>query len=301
MTDIPDSKKEYSASSIAKELGLNTQDIFQKLLELKYIIRNGETWDLTPVGKNKGGHYKESTYGRFIAWPETIIRDLNGSPVEQESKTITATAIGKQLDISAGRINSIFSELGWITKDLKGWQITDLGKRLGGIQSRDQTSGVPYVRWPEAIVKNRLLVNSVNEAKGETTSQEISHATTAGTETIEFRDKFKAECRAQDGHYVRSKAEVIIDNWLYVSKTVHAYERKLPIEEDLYCDFYIPTGKVYIEYWGSEEEHYLARKAKKLEIYKKYNLKLIQLSDKDVFNIDDVLPKKLLEFGIITE
>ena len=47
-----------------------------------------------------------------------------------------------------------------------------------------------------------------------------------------------------------SKAEMLIDNWLYMAEIVHAYERKLPIEEDVYCDFYIPKGKVYIEYWG---------------------------------------------------
>jgi hypothetical protein len=39
----------------------------------------------------------------------------------------------------------------------------------------------------------------------------------------------------------------------------------------------------------------------KLEIYKKYNLKLIQLTDKDVQNLDDTLPRLLLEFGIKTE
>ena len=49
-----------------------------------------------------------------------------------------------------------------------------------------------------------------------------------------------------------------IDNTLYEYWLVHAYERKLPVEEDVYCDFYIPTGKVYIEYWGYEnDEKYL--------------------------------------------
>tara|TARA_R110000787_G_scaffold55239_2_gene127641 strand:- start:5078 stop:5230 length:153 start_codon:yes stop_codon:yes gene_type:complete len=36
---------------------------------------------------------------------------------------------------------------------------------------------------------------------------------------------------------------MLIDNWLYMAETVHAYERKLPIEEDVYCDFYIPTRR----------------------------------------------------------
>jgi very-short-patch-repair endonuclease len=145
------------------------------------------------------------------------------------------------------------------------------------------------------------LINSISEARGESSKIEEPKNHASPAESTEFRDKFRPELRAQDGHYVRSKSEIIIDNWLYVSKTVHAYERKLPIEEEMYCDFYIPTGKVFIEYWGSEDEKYLARKAKKLEIYKKYGFKLIELTDKDVFNLDDVLPRKLLEYDVPIE
>lgn len=75
--------------------------------------------------------------------------------------------------------------------------------------------------------------------------------------------------------------------------------RKLPIEEDVYSDFYIPTGKVYIEYWGYEnDQKYLARKQKKIELYKKYCFNLIELQDKEVQNLDDVLPRLLLKYGV---
>ena len=43
---------------------------------------------------------------------------------------------------------------------------------------------------------------------------------------------------------------------------------------------------------------YAARKAKKQAIYEKYNLKLIELADEDVASLDDVLPRKLLKFGV---
>ena len=103
-----------------------------------------------------------------------------------------------------------------------------------------------------------------------------------------------------DGHWVRSKAEALIDNWLYMSEVVHAYERSLPVEEELYCDFYIPEGKVYIEYWGLEADpKYQARKQQKLEIYKKYGFNLIELNDDHVKNLDDHLPKLLLKFNVI--
>jgi len=116
----------------------------------------------------------------------------------------------------------------------------------------------------------------------------------------DMRKNFKApEFRTEDGHYVRSKAEMIIDNWLYNKNITHAYEKRLPIEENLLSDFYIPLGKVYIEYWGYENQpKYLARKKTKQELYKKYEFNLIELQDKDVQNLDDILPTKLLKFGI---
>jgi very-short-patch-repair endonuclease len=100
----------------------------------------------------------------------------------------------------------------------------------------------------------------------------------------------------EDGHKVRSRAEQMIDNWLYHQGIVHAYERKAPIEDDLYCDFYIPKGKVWIEYWGLEDEKYIKRKEAKKKIYKKNGMKLIELNDKDIEKLDDVMPAKLREF-----
>ncbi|MUK87772.1 hypothetical protein GMD78_05065 [Ornithinibacillus sp. L9] len=92
---------------------------------------------------------------------------------------------------------------------------------------------------------------------------------------------------------------MLIDNWLYMSEIIHAYERKLPIEEGVYTDFYLPVGKVYIEYWGLENDpKYQKRKEEKLKIYEKYGFNLIEIQDWDIQNLDDILPKKLLKIGI---
>jgi hypothetical protein len=218
-------------------------------------------------------------------------------------KLLTATAIGRIFEIPGGRINLLLSELGWIAKDINGWQVTELGKRLGGLQSKDKISGVPCVRWPEGIVSNKMLVTSVCEAKGEVSPPIEAEPLPVAPDGLEFREKFEGNLRADDGHYVKSKAEVIIDNWLYHSRITHTYERKLPIEEAQYCDFFINSGKgVYLEYWGYEADpKYLSRKEKKRETYKKYGLQLIELTDREIENLDDVLPRKLLEFGISTE
>jgi len=108
-----------------------------------------------------------------------------------------------------------------------------------------------------------------------------------------FRDKFRAKYRTEDGHRVRSKSEQAIDNWLYHKEIIHAYERRVPIEEDLFSDFFIPKGKVWIEYWGLEDKEYLKRKELKKALYKKYKKSLIELTDKDIANLDDILPRKL--------
>ena len=99
---------------------------------------------------------------------------------------------------------------------------------------------------------------------------------------------------------MRSNAELLIDNWLYTSGIAHAYERQLPIEEDLFCDFYIPEGKVYLEYWDPQENTLsFGTKKTKLEIYQKHAFNLVELTDDLIKNLDDFLPKVLLKFKII--
>jgi hypothetical protein len=153
--------------------------------------------------------------------------------------------------------------------------------------------------WPDNILTNKNLTSVFKEVT--VIEQPLPQTTKEATKTTNdnFREKFPATLRTKDGHMVRSRAEVIIDNALYDYKLAHAYERKLPIEEDLYSDFFIPTENVYIEFWGMEDDpKYAERKKVKIEIYKKYDFKLIELNDSDISNLDDHLPKKLLKYGI---
>ena len=127
---------------------------------------------------------------------------------------------------------------------MKGWVVTEQGLKQGAIQSEGSRSGVPYVRWPETITQSSLLLTSINDITGSNPPLLISPNDTNTVSTaMEFKEKFEAKHMATDGHYVRSKAEVMIDNWLYIAEIVHAYERNLPIEENVYCDFYIRTDK----------------------------------------------------------
>lgn len=219
---------------------------------------------------------------------------------------LTATQLGEKLEISSTKLNKVLAELGWIEAARKGWIPTIQGKKLRAEQREHHQSGRPFVLWPESILSSRILTNSIGELAGKsmdlsvTTKQISTSENSSGLR--EKLDKFKPTHRAMDGHWVRSKAEGLIDNWLYMSGIAHAYERLLPVEEELYCDFYIPSGKVYIEYWGMENDpKYKTRKEAKKEIYSKYSFNLIELNDEHIQNLDDYLPKMLLKFNVIVD
>lgn len=226
------------------------------------------------------------------------------APLKSTLPFLNSTQLGERLGVSSQKTNQVLAELGWVSRDRKGWVATAQGLKLLAEQREHHQTGVPFVIWPEAILSSRILRNTVAELTGEKSVQEQAprNASAEGTTPTptSFRDKFTPTHRTTDGHWVRSKAEALIDNWLYMSGIVHAYERQLPVEEDLYCDFYLPEGKVYIEYWGLEDDpKYRARKEAKRAIYAKYNFSLIELNEDHIKNLDDHLPKLLLKHNII--
>ena len=291
-------KKLISASALAKKMSIKKYELDELLLAAKYIVKDGDKFKLTDLGKQNSGEVKShQRFGEYIAWDENI--EIPNKLITQGKEYFSSTKIATKYNLSARKINMILSEIGFIEKYLKGWTISTLGSKSGGIQKENLKNGIPYVEWNESIFENSAFLAIIKEVQGdagESTQENIDNSKDSN-----FREKFIAKHRATDGHMVRSKAEMLIDNWLYMAEIVHAYERKLPIEEEVYCDFYIPTGKVYIEFWGLENDpKYAKRKEIKKEIYKKYGFKLIELTDKEVFNLDDVLPRMLLKFGVQT-
>jgi hypothetical protein len=186
--------------------------------------------------------------------------------------------------------------------DKKG-KLTKEGIKIGGEYKKYK--GTEYISWNDkekllSCLNNKSFFNKVFGSSKNQPSTKQKVKTTKVNTTNDIRKKYDTlEYRTEDGHYVRSKAELIIDNWLYNKAIVHAYEKKLPTEENLLSDFFIPQKNIYIEYWGYEnEDKYLKRKKIKQKIYKKYDFNLIELNDSDIQNLDDVLPKLLLKFGI---
>ncbi|MBK9073946.1 MAG: glycerol kinase [Flavobacteriales bacterium] len=284
-----------STSSLANEMDIPGKELFDKLHGLGLITRNGDKWVLTTMGRNKGGQTRTNPkFGEYIVWPE----DIDFEERSSRGKYLNATAIGKEFGISPHRMNPIMAELGWLEKNVSGWTITKLGQTIGGRQMEHE-SGSTYAVWPASILQNKRLLDVVRPSV-EPVKPEPNGTSLAGPG---FREKFEAKLRTTDGHYVRSRSELVIDNWLYTYGIVHAYERQLNIAEECYCDFYIPpvAGRqaVYIEYWGMEDDpKYADRKKKKLELYRKNEIPLIELAGDDINNLDDVLARKLLKYNI---
>ena len=112
----------------------------------------------------------------------------------------------------------------------------------------------------------------------------------------DFRKKWQAAYRCEDGHYVRSKNEQLVDNWLYHHNICHAYELLVVDKrngKEYINDFYLPQYKLFIEVWGLETPEYLRRKEQKIEVYRANNLKLLQMTDKEIKSLDDFLRRSL--------
>ena len=68
--------KYLSATALSKEIGISSKDLTYKIEKLKWIEKKNEEWVLTSLGKSKGAEMKKGQYGDYIAWPETIIKEI---------------------------------------------------------------------------------------------------------------------------------------------------------------------------------------------------------------------------------
>lgn len=68
--------KFLSATALSKEIGISSKDLSYKIEKLKWIEKINDEWVLTNLGKSKGAQMKKGQYGDYIAYPETIIKEL---------------------------------------------------------------------------------------------------------------------------------------------------------------------------------------------------------------------------------
>lgn len=116
---------------------------------------------------------------------------------------------------------------------------------------------------------------------------------------IDDAKRTEPDVECDDGiNKVRSKDEKIIDDWLYHHGIEHEYEKKLPFNS--WCDWYIKSDDIYIEYFGFDSYNNNIQKIKsKIRKYKNNNLELIDLYPKDLKNIDKNLSDRLGRFNVL--
>ncbi|OIR15990.1 hypothetical protein GALL_34940 [mine drainage metagenome] len=238
----------------------------------------------------------EEPAASYVAIPKPVSSDANGG-------VLNSTSLGEKFNLSAKQMNRVLLDLGWIEKDGTGWRPSGLGEKLQAKRLIHSRSGTPFVQWHQDICKSRILQNAVNELlsielEPLSVAQPPQIAEEAADKPEGFREKFPPTIRASDGHMVRSRGEAMIDALFYENRIVHAYERLVPVEQAMYCDFYLPEYDLYIEFWGMESNpKYRARKTKKLEIYRQNGLRLLEVKDEHINNLDDYLISQLVKFG----
>ena len=224
-------------------------------------------------------------------------------PQDATNAFLNSTSLGERFNLDAKQINRVLLDLGWVERDGRGWKPSELGEKLKAKKNLHSKSGIPFVLWHQDICKSRILQNAINEIlsieiEPLSVAQPSQISEEAADKTEGFREKFLPTIRASDGHMVRSRGEAMIDAMFYENRIVHSYERLVPVEQAMYCDFYLPEYDLYIEFWGMESNPiYKARKEKKLEIYRQNGLRLLEVKDVHINNLEDYLISQLIKFG----
>ena len=158
----------------------------------------------------------------------------------------------------------------------------------------------------EYLSKNKKSIDEEATPEVKTDDGNIIHEeTSAKDEILDYRRVYPMNFRCKDGHYVRSKSEKMIDDYLFERRYVHVYEKKVINEEkdeEYYPDFFILVKngnselEIYLEFFGLEDdEKYVATEKKKLDYYKSKNYDVIEVREKNIGNLEDYLDSEILK------
>jgi len=272
------SEKHISTTALARQLHKESKELFVLLAQGGWMVKVDNHWQLTEKGKFEGGIYiNHPKYGEYIAWPESIqdhplLRLLPEAP-------LSATHLGNKVELPARLINLLLAERGWIKKHIRGWLLTPRGKAIGGEQHSSEQTGVPYVTWPETLLDNPLFIAAVAQING---------------------TSFQHSARTLNGFAVNSKEALLVANWLYLAGISYGHTYELRVgNEKVNADFFVPELQVCIDIWSDDDNAaVLAEKLNRQEFYKKYTYDFIELHDETILQIDEVLAKQLLHFGL---
>ena len=284
-----------STSALARKLGLPVQQLFATLKDYDWIQRHEDAWLLTNKGEFEGGGYVDSKrYGRYIVWPDSLVDHPLLSAIESNQRVSAAQLRRYFPKLHPRQINRALAELGLQLHSILGWELTELGKQLGGQQEESESSGAFYVTWPHEIIDHPVIHRELE-------AQSLAGELAGGDEPADdlFAPAALTDLVGIDGHALETQLELKVCNWLYLAQLAHAHQRALPVEELLYADFYLPAARAYIECWDEEEPpERLTLKLKKKDVYREQGLRVIEVNAGDMERLDEVLGRALLEYGI---
>jgi hypothetical protein len=271
------------------------------LRDYGWIERHSDSWTLTNKGEFEGGSYQNSRrYGRYIVWPESLDQHPLVQAIESNQRITAAGMRRYYTRMHPRQINRALAELGLQLHSILGWELTALGKSLGGQQEESDNTGAYYVTWPHEIVDHPVVHRELSLQSNH--KQEADPAQSEAPESDLFASEENPEpvvLRGVDGHILTSTLELRVCNWLYMAQLVHAHQRALPTQELVCADFYVPTGNVYIDCWDADvAANKLSGKLLKRELYKEHGLRHIEINEADIERLDEVLGRGLHAFGI---
>jgi hypothetical protein len=287
-----------STTALARKLNIPAQQLCSILKDYGWIQRAGDNWALTQKGEFEGGSFHNSRrYGSYIVWPEHLDQHPLLQAIESNQRITAAAMCPYYPRMNARQINLALAELGLQRHCLLGWELTRLGRSQGGQQEESRSSGAFYITWPHEIIDNPVVHRELSQQS----DQLAAYGSAANPEPDLFADSTPAmHCHTGiDGHALPSRLQVSVCNWLYLAQVAHAIRRTLPTEEIVYADFYVPAVSVYIDCWEAEvPAGELSGKFRKRELYRELDLSHIEVNATEVENLDEVLGRSLLSFGL---
>jgi hypothetical protein len=295
---VSSESNKLSTTALARKLDIPAQQLFAILKDYGWIHRAGDNWVLTPKGEFEGGSLQFSRrYGSYIVWPEDLDKHPLLQAIESNQRISAATMCRYYPHLNTRQVNLSLAELGLQRHCLLGWELTPKGRALGGLQEESRSSGAFFVTWPHEIIDNAVVHRELSLQ-----SEQLLSTLAIGTsdpDLFSFSDSASRSWIGIDGHSLPSVLQMRVCNWLYFAQVTHAIQRTLPIEEIIHADFYIPAVSVYIDCWEAEvPAGELSGKFRKREVYRELDLRHIEVNAADIDNLDEVLGRGLLSFGL---
>ncbi|HEX7764645.1 MAG TPA: 4-alpha-glucanotransferase [Cellvibrio sp.] len=275
-------ERHISTTALARLIGKESKELFVLLTSGGWIVKVDNHWQLTEKGKFEGGIYvNHPKFGEYIAWPESIQHHHLLTLLPEAP--LSATNLAHKWDIPARLVNLLLAEKGLIRRYVRGWQLTERGKKVGG-QQQEAESGVPFVTWPETLLDDPELIAALLQIVGD---EQVSAQPT------------------MDGHRVNNAMQRRIDNWLYLTRTIHARDYCLQWDTDsATADFYLPELALCVECWadqlGQEQNRaaVISDELEKHQLYKKYKVAYIEFRDENIHQVDEMLAREMLRRGV---